>query len=141
MENRETDEELGKRLAELCGFDIAEYDDIMFCPNVICPPPANWCYLRETVWVGCESLCTDLNAIAEVEKIVIEKDKYSAYGNALERLIKPYNPNLVDSANPRTKVNPKLRGNWVYLLATASARTRARACYLALSCAASVMER
>lgn len=70
-----------------------------------------------------DDFCSDLNATAKVEKIVIEKVG-SVYGNSLEAVINPF--------APETEPSAKLRGNWITHIATASARQRGEASLLTL---------
>lgn len=58
-----SDEELGRQLADLAGIKTTDDGTHSFCL--------------------CETLCNSLDAIAEVEKIIIEKDRASAYVRAL----------------------------------------------------------
>jgi hypothetical protein len=105
---------LGKELGILAGFKVDERDGRYWIQN-----------FRGQANVSARLLCADLNSIAEVEKIVVEKCGHHVYGDSLETIIRPFNPDL--------KPSSALRGNWICHLATASARQRAEACLLALS--------
>lgn len=65
----------------------------------------------------CKDWSSDLNAIAEVEKLVIEKTSLTDYGRCLVGVTEHHGLGLESTA----------------VIATASARQRAEACLLALS--------
>ena len=103
-----SDDELGKRLAEAA--DLLTSDLEIF-------PPITQYLTPEMTFENVSVFCKNLNAIAEVEKIVIEKVGHQVYSEKLHKLLFEQKP-------------PSKR--YISDIALMTARQRAEACYLAL---------
>ena len=95
-----TNEELGRLIAEKVGFRT-------FRKNFLCAS-----VLRKFT-----SLCDDLNAVAEVEKIIIEKYDHFKYSVSLDTVLRSYTDEKI---------------LYVSHIAIMTARQRAEACLLTL---------
>jgi hypothetical protein len=103
-----TDDELGKALAIAAGLQIGMNGFKNF-------------YLASRVWTRFERLPNDLNKIAEIEAIVIEKVGKYEYGEA-----------LIEVAGMLGSHRSGWSVNGICEIATMGARQRATACLLAL---------
>jgi hypothetical protein len=114
-----SDEELGSKLAELCGFYLTDVSHWGRMGSGYYPSPKPQ---FKTPSYPLFEITKDLNRIAEIEKIVIEKVGKHDYGMT-----------LIELMGMGGSYRQGISASGICEIATASARTRAEAALLALT--------
>ncbi len=81
MKNKQSDMELGKQLAELCGWEIYELPHN--CNNDDCADSFDYLIDYEGRTRNVEVVCQDLNLIAEIEQVIIKRNLGHIYNTLL----------------------------------------------------------